>query len=179
MKKVFVVVIAFFSLLLISGCDSKTSNCSNFNFDQFNLCFHTNYKYSVYEDKLDGLGYGLLNNDIISMYKQDDTSGFVSSLIINKRISDKSVKDYIAENMDLISIDWFKNEKSKLINTICNGERIELYVENSKLKNNLNNIYFSQTFFKHDDYIYIVSFSTENIVDRDQFSNDIKNLSCK
>jgi hypothetical protein len=172
-------LIAICMTIFVSGCSKTQSNCFDFEFENFEFCFHTENKYDLYEDQLNWLGYQLLNNDILKIYRQSNTSGYIWSLIISKKISEKETKDYISENMELVDLDWFKQEKSKILDAICNDEKIEIYVENTKLKNNLNNIYFSQIFFRKNGYIYILSYSTDEINERDQFSTDIRNISCK
>jgi hypothetical protein len=44
---------------------------------------------------------------------------------------------------------------------------------------NLDTTYFSHSFIKKDDTIYIISYSTPNEKERNTFSSDVKAIKCK
>jgi len=177
MKKIFLFIIIL-SCIILYWCSEKLPQVS-YDFENFHWYFDSENYYNQSTSRLEWQWYQLLQNDIITIYKQQNSSWFTNSIIIAKRNSDKTVNDFIAENLKLITNDWFKTESSKKNKFICKDTNIEIYTTNSKVKTNLDTIYLSQSFFKQNNFIYIISFSTLDEIERNNFSDHIKHITCE
>lgn len=177
MKKILLFIIIS-SCIILYWCSEKLPQVS-YDFKNFHWYFDSENYYNQSTSRLEWQGYQLLQNDIITIYKQQNSSWFTNSIIVAKRNSDKNVNDFIAENLKLITNDGFKTESSKKNKFVCKDENIDIYTTNSKVKTNLDTIYLSQSFFKQNDFIYIISFSTLNEVERNSFSDNIRHIICE
>lgn len=177
MKKIFLSIIILSSIILY-WCKEKLPQVS-YDFENFHWYFNSKNYYNQSTASLEWLGYQLLQNDIIAIYRQQTTSWFTNSIIIAKRETNLSIDDFVSENLKLIRNNAFKAENSKHQKFKCNWDSIPLITTNSKVKTNLDTIYISQSFFKKNDQVYIISFSTLDNQERDNFSNAIVYLSCK
>lgn len=177
MKKIYIIIVALLSIFLF-GCENQW-NKFRYNFDGMNGYFFTDDNYDINNSKLEWLWYKLINNEIVTIYSQtSNTSGFVWSLIITKKITDQTLSNYVNENIDLVWLDWFKIEKTKDWHFTCDNKKIETKIVNSRLKNNLNTIYFSEIFFEKDWYIYTISFANSDKNERNNFANTTDDISC-
>ena len=176
MKKIFLSIIILSSIILY-WCKEKLPQVS-YDFENFHWYFNSENYYNQSTTPLEWLGYQLLGNNIIAMYKQQNSSWFTNSLIIAKRESDQSIDDFVSENLKLITNDAFKTESEKNSKFKCGNDTVSINTVNSKVKTNLDTLYISQSFFKKNKEIYIISFSTLDIQERNSFSDNISYLSC-
>lgn len=170
----FLIILTF----VLSGCEEEQQRVS-YDFENFHWYFPSENYYYDTNVQLSWLWYQLLQNDIISIYTQQEASWFTNSIIISKKITDQKLDDFVRENIDLIKNSWFKEESEKRSSFSCRGNTLNVITRNSKVKTNLETIYLSQSFFRQNDYIYIVSFATLDIDERNNFTNNIKNTSCE
>lgn len=177
MKKIFLSIIILSSVILY-GCKEKLPQVS-YDFENFHWYFNSKNYYNQSTTSLEWLGYQLLQNDLIAIYRQQTTSWFTNSIIIAKRKSNLNIDDFVSENLKLIKNNAFKTENSKHQKFKCDWDSIPVITTNSKVKTNLDTIYISQSFFKKNDQIYIISFSTLDSEERNSFSDAIVYLSCK
>jgi hypothetical protein len=176
MKKIFLSIIIL-SCIILSWCEKKAPQVP-YNFESFHWYFNSENYYNQSTASLEWLGYQLLQNDIIAIYRQQNSSWFINSIIIAKRESDDTVDDFVSENLKLITNNAFKTESNKTNKFKCNWNSIKIITTNSKVKTNLDTIYISQSFFKKDGQIYIISFSTLDDKERNSFGDNIPYLSC-
>lgn len=176
MKKIFLSIIILSSIVLY-WCGDKLPHVS-YDFENFHWYFNSENYYNQSTTSLDWLGYQLLQSDIITIYRQQNSSWFTNSLIIAKRESDQTIDEFVSENLKLITNSAFKTESSKTNKFECGNETIHINTVNSKVKTNLDTLYISQSFFKKNKEIYIISFSTLDIQERNSFSDNITYLSC-
>ena len=169
------------TIVLLSLCWCKTKSPQiDYDFENFHWYFLSeNYYAEWYIQQLSWLWYQLLQDDIIKIYKQQDSSWFVNSIIISKRSSDQNLNEFVKDNFNLITNSSFKEESTKNNEINCNGSKIPIITKGSKIKTNLDTIYLSQSFFQKDEKIYIISFATLDIEERDNFTSHIKNINCK
>lgn len=177
MKKIKTFIIVTCLCILLCWCWLKWRKII-YIYENFYWSFFTENLYNTSTTELSSIWNKLLQNDIIAIYDQKNWSWFIWSIIISKRASDKSLQEFVSENIKQIKKDWFKTEVSKSSKFMCNGKSIETITTNSKLKTNLNTVYFSQSFFIKWNNVYIISFATSNIDERNNFSNNIKNTYC-
>lgn len=178
MKKISLIIITIFCTVILYGCWTKWHKIT-YIFEDFYGSFFTENNYNTSTIQTSWIWSQLLQNDIIAIYDQKDWSGFVGSIIISKRITDNSVQDFVNENIKLVKKEWFRTEVSKNTSFTCNSESIKTTTVNSKLKTNLNTVYFSQSFFKRWKYIYIISFASSDMSERNSFSENIKHTRCE
>jgi hypothetical protein len=177
MKKSFLFIILL-SCTILYGCSKKLPQVS-YDFENFHWYFDSENYYDQSTTQLEWQGYQLLQNDIITTYKQKNSSWFINSIIVVKRTSDKTIDEFVSENLKLITNDGFKTENNKNNKFLCNGKSLDINTVNAKVKTNLDTVYLSQSFFKRDNDIYIISFSTLDSEERNSFSENIKHLNCK
>ncbi|HPC34353.1 MAG TPA: hypothetical protein PLP73_01725, partial [Candidatus Absconditabacterales bacterium] len=72
-----------------------------------------------------------------------------------------------------------KIETTSTMKINCLGEGLSGKSIKSKMVGNLDTTYFSHSFIKQDDTIYIISYSTPNEKERNTFSSDVKAIKCK
>jgi hypothetical protein len=173
-KKLFIAII--FIWVLISWCSDKGN--FQFEFDNFYWYFFTE-KTFVSDTKLSWLWYNLLKNEILKIYKSDSSSWYTDSIIITKKQSNNSLDDFVKEVIKQTKIKWYKIESTRQIKINCLWENIDWKTINSKFIWNLNTTYFSHSFLKHNNNIYIISYSTQDNKERKTFSSDVKNIKCK
>ncbi len=178
MKKISLIIITIFCTVILYGCWTKWHKIT-YIFEDFYWSFFTQNTYNTSTTQISWIWKQLLENDIIAIYDQKNWSGFMGSIIISKRLSDKSIQDFASENIKLVKKDGFRTEVTKSSSFSCDTTRIETITINSKLKTNLNTIYFSQSFFKKWKYIYIISFASSDMSERNSFSENIKNTHCE
>lgn len=176
MKKIYLFIV-FIATIIVAGCEVQW-NKFEYDFDDMNWYFFTDNTYSIAWNKLEWLGYKMMGNEVIKTYSQNIKSWFAWSLIITKKMTDKSLNDFVEENLQLVWLEWFREEKEKTTNFQCNNKKIPTNIVNSRLKNNSNTIYFSQVFFEKDWYIYIISFANEDKDERNNFSDAVKYITC-
>lgn len=178
MKK-YIFLLSTIVILSLCWCKKKPPQI-NYGFENFHWYFLSeNYYEEWYLQLLSWLWYQLLQNDIIKVYKQQDSSWFVNSIIISKRSSDQNLDEFVKENFKLITNSSFKEDSTKNTEINCNDTKIPVIIKGSKIKTNLDTIYLSQSFFQKDAQIYIVSFATLDIEERDNFTSHIKDINCE
>jgi len=173
-KKLFVTII--FAWILISWCSNKSN--FQFEFDNFYWYFFTENNF-VSDINLDWFWYNILKNDILKIYKKSSSSWYTDNIVIVKKQSQQELNDFVNETVKKTKIEWYKIESTKSISINCLWNKIDWKSINSKIAWNLNTTYFSHSFFKHNDNIYIISYSTQDEKERKTFSSDVKNIKCK
>ncbi|HPC34354.1 MAG TPA: hypothetical protein PLP73_01730, partial [Candidatus Absconditabacterales bacterium] len=95
----------FFILLLvgitITGCSDKSN--FQFEFDNFYGYFFTE-KTFVSDSKAEGLGYSILKNDILKIYKNQTSSGYTDNIIIVKTQSKDELDDFVKDTIQKTKI---------------------------------------------------------------------------
>lgn len=176
MKKI-LITIGLASVLFITWCWNKTN--FEFNFDNFYWYFFTENSFDKTEPNIKWLWIKLIKNDIIQTYTQSNSTWYIDSIIIIKKKTDKELKDFVSENIKKIKLEWYKSDNTKNWNIRCKEKKLDISTINSKLSANLSPTYFTHAFFKVENNIYIISFSTDEEKERDTFASDIKNIKCK
>ena len=128
LKKVFVIGLSFFTLLLLYWCGVK--GWFQYEFGNFSWIFDTEKSFVENEESLDWLGYKLLSNNIVKIYVEDnDDTMFRESIIVTKKNSDKSVESFWKENLEDVDILWLKMSKWKKIEVKCDDVYNLLYYQ--------------------------------------------------
>ena len=161
----------------LSWCSNKGS--FEFTFENFYWDFFTNNSFSVNNDKIKWITASLLQSNIIGSYIQTHSTWYNDSIIIIKKPITETLNEFISQNVEKIKINWYSFDSTNKNTIKCNKEEIKMQTINSELKWNLDDTFFTQAFFIYKEYIYIISFSSENDTERDTFASDMKNLKCK
>ncbi len=175
-KILFFVITLWFSLI-IAGCWDKPH--LELTFDNFYWNFYTTNSFHISETNTKWLTAWLLQNDIINTYTQTNTTWYVDSIVIIKKLSSKSLKDFVTDDIQKIQLDWYSSDNIESTNIRCKDTKIEMNIVNSELEQNLNTIFFTQAFFAYTWQIYIVSYSTQNKQERDLFTANVSKINCK
>lgn len=176
MKKIFL-IIGLLSVSILAWCWNKVN--FEFGFENFYWYFFTNNTFEQSEITSTGLWSQLIKNDIIQTYIQSNSTWYIDSIIIIKKLTDKELEDFVEENIQKIKLEWYTSDGIKKWDIRCKGEKISISIVNSQLAANLNPIFFTHAFFKIEDNTYILSFSTDQEEERDTFSSDVRNIKCK
>ena len=176
MKKIFFIIV-FISASIIAWCWDKIN--FEFSFENFYWYFFTENTFEKSEKTSTWLWFQLIKTDIIQTYAQSNSTWYVDSIIIIKKITDKKLEDFVEENIKKIKLEWYKSDSTKDWNIRCKEDKIKINIINSQLSANLNTIFFTHAFFKVENNMYIISFSTDKKEERDTFASDVKNIKCK
>lgn len=170
----------FFILLLvwitITWCSDKSN--FQFEFDNFYGYFFTE-KTFVSDSKAEWLWYSILKNDILKIHKNQTSSWYTDNIIIVKTQSKDELDDFVKDTIQKTKIPWYKIETTSTMKINCLWEGLSWKSIKSKMVGNLDTTYFSHSFIKQDDAIYIISYSTPNEKERNTFSSDVKAIKCK
>lgn len=177
LKKVFVIGLSFFTLLLLYWCGVK--GWFQYEFGNFSWNFDTEKSFVENEESLDWLGYKLLSNNIVKIYVEDnDDTMFRESIIVTKKNSDKSVEAFWKENLEDVDILWLKMSKWKKIEVKCDDVYNLLYYQ-WRYDMNQYDLYLTYWFLKVNNEIYIISYATMDEKSRNSFSSSLRTLVCK
>jgi len=177
LKKIFVIGLSFFTLLLLYWCGVK--GWFQYEFGNFSWNFDTEKSFVENEKSLDWLGYKLLSNNIVKMYVEDnDDTMFRESIIVTKKNSDKSVEAFWKENLEDVDILWLKMSKWKKIEVKCDETYNLLYYQ-WRYDMNQYDLYLTYWFLKVNNEIYIISYATMDEKSRNSFSSSLRTLVCK
>jgi len=177
LKKIFVIGLSFFTLLLLYWCGVK--EWFQYEFGNFSWNFDTEKSFVENEESLDWLGYKLLSNNIVKMYVEDnDDTMFRESIIVTKKNSDKSVEAFWKENLEDVDILWLKMSKWKKIEVKCDDVYNLLYYQ-WRYDMNQYDLYLTYWFLKVNNEIYIISYATMDEKSRNSFSSSLRTLVCK
>jgi hypothetical protein len=173
-KKLLITIILVW--ILISWCSEKGR--FKFDFDNFYWYFFTEEDFTT-DVKAEWLWYNVLKSDILKIYKKTSSTWYADSIVIIKKPSSKDLNEFVDETVKKTEIEWYKIESNNQIKINCLWENIDWKSINSKIVWSLSTTYFSHSFFKHKDNIYIISYSTQNEEERKMFSSDVKHIKCK
>lgn len=177
LKKVFVIGLSFFTLLLLYWCGVK--GWFQYEFGNFSWNFDTEKSFVEDEKSLDWLGYKLLSNNIVKIYVEDyEDTMFRESIIVTKKNSDKSVEAFWKENLEDVDILWLKMSKWKKIEVKCDDVYNLLYYQ-WRYDMNQYDLYLTYWFLKVNNEIYIISYATMDEKSRNSFSSSLRTLVCK
>lgn len=176
MKKV-TLTIFILSTLIFSACSNKTF--FEFEFDNFYWYFFTENNFTNSKADTNGLWYTIIKDDIIKTYYQTNNSGHKDNIIIIKKQTNKTLKQFVEDLSKTNKIEWYKVDKIKWFDLRCNEEKLQWYTLNAKLIWNLTTSYLNHSFFEYNGYVYIVSFFSDNESERNTFATDAKNIKCK
>ncbi len=176
MKKTIFIISILFSITLF-WCSNK--NNFEFSFDNFYWYFFTENKFTFTDIQADWLWYNIIKNDILKMYKKINSSWYVDNIIIIKKQSDKELSEFVEDTIKKTKIQWYKLDTTRDIKIKCIDEVLKWKSTNWRVNGNLNTTYFNHSFFKHNNNIYIVSYSSQDESERNTFASDVKNIKCK
>lgn len=176
MKKIIIISSIIFSITIF-WCSQKTN--FEFSFDNFYWYFFTESNFTSTDIKIDWLGYNIINKEILKMYKKINSTWYIDSIIIIKKESDKELAEFVEDTVQKTKIQWYKLGSTNEHKIKCINESIKLKSINWEINGNLNTNYFNHSFFKYNNYIYIISYATQNEDERDTFASDVKNIKCK
>lgn len=163
--------------VILTWCGSKEN--FEFEFEWFYWYFYTENSFEELNQELTGFAHDLLSNKIIKLYQQTNNSWYTDSIIILKQSTPKDLAVFVQENQDKMKLEWYSFDNPSNHNTRCNEQKLDSITNTSTLNWNLNKIYFSQTYIKNKNHIYIISFSSEQEDERNTFESDIKNIKCR
>lgn len=177
LKKIFIIGLSFFTLLLLYWCGVK--GWFQYEFGNFSWNFDTEKSFVEDEKSLDWLGYKLLSNNIVKIYVEDnEDTMFRESIIVTKKNSDKSVEAFWKENLEDVDILWLKMSKWKKIEVKCDDVYNLLYYQ-WRYDMNQYDLYLTYWFLKVNNEIYIISYATMDEKSRNSFSSSLRTLVCK
>lgn len=177
MKKILILSIISTFAIFIAWCGNKTN--FEFDFDNFYGYFLTNNTFQENNQELEWFAAWLLQNNIVKIFQQTNTTWYTDSIIIIKKQNSENLVDFVIKNTDKMKLEWYKAEKMNESTIKCNEKKLDMITINSQLELNLTETYFTQAFFKYQEYIYTISFSSESEDERDTFYWDMKNIECK
>ncbi len=177
MKKILILSIISAFAILITWCWNKTN--FEFDFDNFYWYFFTENTFHENNQKLEWLAAWLLQNNIVKVFQQTNTTWYTDSIVIIKKQSSEDLADFVIKNTEKMKLEWYQSDKSDESNIRCKDEKLDTIIIDSELKLNLTTTYFTQSFLKDKEYIYIISFSSDNEDERNTFSSDVRNIKCK
>lgn len=179
MKKYILGLLSIWLVFWLSGCgDGLTAVV---RFDGFVLEFTTDKAYKRNDLSLSD---NQIQTEWMYVEKQDESewTGYVNSMIIYKYDLwdmeldlDKIIKsniDTIKNQNETFEIDDQETETFDCGEDEIEWEVLEFELEETEL------LYFGQYFFIHDKYGYIMSFSSEEKSDRDDFVDSLRTLNC-
>jgi len=54
----------------------------------------------------------LIQDDVLKTYTTTDKTGYVDSIVVLKRQTNKSLKDFVLENIEKVKVDGYKIERN-------------------------------------------------------------------
>ncbi len=176
MKKIFFLIVLSF-VFVSFGCSKK--DFFEIKFDWFYFKLKTSQNFVLKNIQLESMHSKLIQDDILKTYTTTDKTGYVDSIVVLKRQTNKSLKDFVLENIEKVKVDGYKIERNIEGQIDCKWEKIDIYVLDSKQSSTIDSVFLSHAFFVKEKTLYIVSFATQKEEERKIFSSDVKNIYCK
>jgi hypothetical protein len=106
MNKILLIILSLIPFIIVTWCGNKVN--FEFDFDHFYWYFFTNNTFEKREIVANWLWSKLIKNDIIQSYIQSNSTWYIDSIIVIKKITDKELKNFVNENKQRIKLEWYK-----------------------------------------------------------------------